>query len=143
MGNGLLYSPEFNRDEVLPREAKKIARWKEHGYRVMGFLDGFKWPLIDDYLDAGVCEIHPMEPYCQMEVGAFRERYPDTAMGQPIDCTQLLAFGTPEEVRAAVRKAIRDAGERGIIIGSTSEIHPEVKPENALAMYQAARDFRF
>ena len=72
----------------------------------------------------------------------FRERYPELALGQPIDCAQLLAFGTPEEVRATVQKAIEDAGERGIIIGSTSEIHPNVKVENALAMYETSRDHK-
>jgi len=141
-GKGLLYSPQFNREEVLPREQKKIGRWKKHGYYVMAFLDGFKWPLIDDFIAAGVSEIHPMEPYCEMDVKTFRERYPDMTISQPIDCTQLLAFGTPEEVRKAVRKAIEDAGKRRIIIGSTSEIHPNVKVENALAMYEAAKDYR-
>lgn len=135
----LLYPPEYNRKEVLPREKKKIDRWKKHGYTVMAFLDGYKWPLIDDYLEAGAEEIHPFEPYCGMEVKRFREKYPDVAVGQPIDCTQLLPFGSQEDVRSAVVKAINDAGGRGIIIGSTSEIHPKVKPENALVMYETAR----
>ena len=139
--NSLLYSPVFNRREVLPREKVKIERWKRHGYTVLAFLDSYKWPVIDDYIDAGVSEIHPLEPYCQMEMRQFRERYPLVAAGQPIDCAQLLAFGTPAEVREAVVRAIRDAEERMIIIGSTSEIHPQVRVENALALYEAARSY--
>lgn len=139
--SALLYSPKFNREEVLPREKRKIDRWKKHGYHVMAFLDGYKWPLIDDSIEAGVNEIHPMEPYCQMDVKTFRQKYPEMVIGQPIDCTQLLAFGTTGEVREAVLGAIHDAGERKIIIGSTSEIHPRVKVENAVTMYDTARRY--
>jgi uroporphyrinogen-III decarboxylase len=141
-GSGLLYSPEFMRNEVLPREKKKVEAWKKHGYHVLAFLDGYKWPLIDDFLDIGVEEIHPCETYCGMDVKTFREKYPEIPLGQPIDCTNLLPFGTVEDVKQAVVKAIEDAGKRKIIIGSTSEIHPQVKVENALAMYETARAYR-
>jgi len=138
--NRLLYSPTFLRREVFPREKKKVDRWKQHGYYVLAFLDGYKWPVIDDFIAMGVDEIHPCEPYCGMDVRAFRQKYPSMAVGQPIDCVHLLPYGSEEEVRGAVNKAIADASGR-IIIGSTSEIHPAVKVENALAMYDAARHY--
>jgi hypothetical protein len=138
----LLYPPEFFGNEVLPREKRKIDTWKGHGYSILAFLDGYKWPLIADFLEAGADEIHPLEPSCSMDVKAFRRKFPNTPLGQPIDCTQLLAFGSREEVRQAVQRAIDDAGGRNILIGSTSEIHPAVKVENALAMYDAARSYR-
>ena len=137
----LLYSPELMRKEVLPREKRKIQRWKEKGYYVMAFLDGFKWPLLDDFIEAGADEIHPCESYCTMEVKALREKYPELPLSQPIDCQNLLAFGSPEEVAQAVVRAIEDAGKRKIIIGSTSEIHPSVTVENALVMYETARNY--
>ena len=137
----LLYSPGLMRKEVLPRERKKIERWKAHGYYVMAFLDGYKWPLIDDFLAAGADEIHPCEPYCQMDVRALREKYPDTPFGQPIDCVHLLPYGSEEEVRQAVTRAIEEAGRRRMIIGSTSEIHPDVNVKNAVTMYETARNY--
>jgi len=140
-GINLLYSREIVSREILPREQRKIERWKQHGYRVLAFLDGYKWPVIDDYLALGVEEIHPVEPYCKMDVKTLRERYPELPISQPIDCAQLLAYGTPDQVRSAVITAITDAGARKIIIGSTSEIHPAVKVENALAMYETARSY--
>ena len=139
---GLLYSAELMRKEVVTREKKKIQRWKEHGYYIMTFLDGYKWPLIDDFLDAGADEIHPCESYCQMDVATLRQKYPELALSQPIDCTQLLSYGTEDEIRQEVIKAIKDAGERKIIIGSTSEIHPEVNIKNALAMYETAINYK-
>lgn len=140
--SSLLYSPDFMRREVITREKKKVELWKKHGYYVLAFLDGYKWPLIDDFIDIGVDEIHPCEPYCGMDVKTLREKYPELPLGQPIDCVNLLPFGTASEVKDAVIKAIEDACRKKIIIGSTSEIHPEVKVENALAMYEAARDCR-
>lgn len=138
----LLYSPELMRKEVIPRERKKIEHWKKHGYYVLAFLDGYKWPLIDDFIDAGADEIHPCEPYCQMDVRTFREKYPELPLSQPIDCTHLLQYGTEQEIEQAVVKAIEDAGKKKIIIGSTSEIHPKVNVKNAITMYETARNYK-
>ena len=44
-------------------------------------------------------------------------------------------------MKRAVIDAIEDAGKQRIIIGSTSEIHPDVKIENALAMYDTAHGY--
>jgi hypothetical protein len=76
-----------------------------------------------------------------MDIGELRERYPRLTLGQPIDCAQLLPFGTVEQVQRATTRAISDAGEAGIIVGSTSEIHSEVKVKNALSMYETARNY--
>ena len=77
-----------------------------------------------------------------MDVRTFREKYPGIPLGQPIDCTDLLPFGSVEDVKQAVIRAIEDAGGKKIIIGSTLEIHPEVKGENVLAMYETAGNYR-
>lgn len=137
----LIYSPEFFRTEVIPREQKKIDCWKKYGYIVFAFLDGYFWPLIGDFLNAGVDEIHPCQPLCRMDVKSIREKYPEVVIGQPIDGAQLLPFGTEDEVRKAVIKAIEDADRRKIIIGSTSDIHPEVPVRNALAMFETAHTY--
>jgi len=126
---------------VIPRERRKVEQWKKHGCYVLAFLDGYKWPLLDEFLALGVDEVHPCEDYCGMSVKALRQKYPELVIGQPVDCTRLLPYGTEAEVRRAVTAAIEDAGARRIIIGSTSEIHPAVKVDNALAMYETARRY--
>ena len=55
----------------------------------------------------------------------------------------MLAFGTPQQVRQATKKAIEDSGGARTLIGSTSEIHPEIKIENALAMYEVASGYSY
>ncbi len=53
-----------------------------------------------------------------------------------IDASQLLPFGSEEQVRAAVRRTIADAGAKGRLwLGSSTEIHPAVPVANALAMW--------
>jgi len=139
---GLLWSPEFIRTVVYPRVKKCIDRWKHYGYYVIFHSDGNKWPIIQDVIDLGADSINPCEPLATMEVGRFREAYPDTVIGSMVDCQDLLAFGTTEEVRSKTLQAIEDSGGAKTLIGSTSEIHPEIGVENALAMYDVARNHR-
>jgi hypothetical protein len=136
---GLIWGPEFVRKEILPRAARCIDRWKKYDCYVIWHSDGNKWDIIDDLLELGVDSINPCEPLATMDVKKFRQLYPDTVIGSMIDCQDLLAFGTPDEVKKATLKAIEDSGGARTLIGSTSEIHPEIKVENALAMYETAR----
>jgi len=139
---GLLWSPGFIRTVVYPRVKKCIERWKSYGYYVIFHSDGNKWSLIQDLVDMGADSINPCESLATMEVKRFRAAYPDTVIGSMVDCQNLLAFGTPEEIRQATRAAIEDSGGARTLIGSTSEIHPDIPVENALAMYDVARSYR-
>ncbi len=137
---GLIYSPEYIRTVVLPRVKKCVDRWKKYNYYVVWHSDGKKWDIIPDILELGVDSINPCEPLAGMEVGKFRELYPDTVIGSMVDCQDMLAFGTPEDVVKATRKALEDSGGAKTLIGSSSEIHPEIRVDNALAMYETARN---
>ena len=68
-----------------------------------------------------------------MDIKAIRDRYPKLILVGGIDCSQLLPYGTPEEVTAATRQAISDA-RYGYFVGSSSELHMEVPLKNILAM---------
>jgi len=137
---GLIWPPEFIQTAVYPRVKRCIERWKHHGYFVIFHSDGKKWPVIQDLIDLGADSINPCESLATMEVKRFRELYPDTVIGSMVDCQNLLAFGTPDEIRAKTVQAIEDSGGARTLIGSTSEIHPEIPVENALAMYEVARN---
>jgi uroporphyrinogen decarboxylase len=51
-------------------------------------------------------------------------------------------FGEPDEVRRSVGETIAAAGPGGgYIISSSNSIHPGCKPENYLAMVEAAREY--
>ena len=89
----------------------------------------------------GVCEIHPIEPFCGIDVSTFRHTYPEITVGQPIDCLNFLPLADEQQIREAVIKAIEDAGKKRIIIGSTSVIHSGIPIKNAVAMFETARSY--
>ncbi|MBC8387978.1 MAG: hypothetical protein H8E13_08015 [Actinobacteria bacterium] len=140
--NGPIFSPEFTKKFLFPRIKKIIEAWKSYGYYVLFFADGSKWTFIDEILSYGADGIDPCEPLAGMNVKEFRDKYPDYVIGSMIDCQNLLPFGTPDDVSKATLKAIKDSGGFKALIGSTSEIHPKVKLENALAMYDTARNYK-
>ncbi|MCL5772604.1 MAG: hypothetical protein M1479_10105 [Actinobacteria bacterium] len=141
--DSLMFSPDFVFNVLLPRTKKLIERWKSHGYKHIYFADGFKWPILDEILSWGLIDaVDPFEPLAHMEVSRFRKEYPNTTICQPIDCQNLLFTGTPEEVRRATLKSIKDANGKKILIGSSSEVHPNIPIENAMAMYEAARSYK-
>jgi hypothetical protein len=138
---GLIWPPDFISTVIYPRVKKCIERWKQYGYYVIFHSDGNKWPVIQDLIDMGSDSINPCEPLATMDVKRFRREYPDTVIGSMIDCQDLLAFGTPDEIRSKTVQAIEDSGGARTLIGSTSEIHPEIPVGNALAMYEVARNY--
>lgn len=143
VNNSLMFTPDFIFSVILPRTKKIIERWKSYGYYHIYFADGYKWPVLDEVLSWGLVDaVDPFEPLAHMDVKRFRGKYPETVICQPVDCQNLLYTGTPEEVGNTTIKAIQDAGAYKILIGSTSEVHPNVPVKNALAMYEAARGYK-
>jgi uroporphyrinogen decarboxylase len=59
-----------------------------------------------------------------------------------IDTHRILPFGTPDEVRAEVKRIIEILGQDGgYMLSSVHTILPDVPPENILAMVDAAMEF--
>ena len=122
---------------------KKVAeRWKKYNTYIFHFLDGYKWPVLDDYFGLGTNVIFPFEPYVGMDIIKFRKKYPEAVVYQPIDGTHLLTYGTKDEINNAVIKAIEDADKKKIIIGFTSEINPDIDYRYALLMCETARNYK-
>jgi hypothetical protein len=140
---GLLWPLKFIKDTIFPRVKKCIDRWKKYGYYIIYHSDGNKWEVCNDIIEMGANSINPFEPLATMDIKKFRQLYPDTVCGSMIDCQDLLAFSSPEQIKTATLKAISDSGGARTLIGSTSEIHPEIKLENALIMYETAKNYHF
>ncbi len=134
--NSVFFSPRFLRKEFIPRLERLTAAWHAHGIRVIYHSDGNLWHILPDLAAAGIDGLNPLEPLSGMYAGKVRQAYPNWILMGGIDASRLLPFGTPEEVRAAVRQTIDDAGREGRLwLGSSTELHPAVKLENALAMW--------
>jgi len=140
----LMFSPKFLRKEFFPRLAKLVAAWHQHDVKVIFHSDGNLRAVLDDFKQAGIDGINPLEPLSNMYAGDVHKAYPDWVLMGGIDVSQLLPMGSEEEVRAAVRKTIDEAADNGRLwIGSTTEIHPGAKLENVLAMWDEIEKYGY
>jgi uroporphyrinogen decarboxylase len=113
-----------------------VNAWHSHGVRVIFHSDGNLWSVLDDFAAIGIEGLNPLEPLSKMYAGDVRKAHPDWILMGGVDASQLLPFGSEQEIRDAVRKLIADAGAGGKLwLGSSTEIHPAVPVGNALAMW--------
>lgn len=133
---GLLFGYDFTKEFLFPNIKKVIDAWKEAGKKVVFHADGKKWQILDDIIAMGADAINPCEELAGMTIVEFKQRYPNTTIGSVIDCQHLLAFGTTDEIRKASLKLVREADNKRVFLGSSSEIHPQIPVENALTMYE-------
>jgi len=140
--SGPIFSPEYLRKEFFPRLKKLNNTYQEAGVKCLFHSDGYLMPVMDDLVAADIDGINPMEVLAGMDIKEVRQKYGNKIfITGGIDVSQLMSFGTPDEVREACRKAIDDAGGVGYFIGSTTELHPAVKVENVLAMIETAHTY--
>ena len=106
--------------------------------------DGNIMPIMDLLLRAsGIDGLHPIDPVAGLDIGEVKKQYGKrVCLIGSIDCGPLLIFGTPDQVREAVKENIRKAGHGGgHIAASSHSIQSATKPENYVAMVQAIREF--
>jgi uroporphyrinogen-III decarboxylase len=112
--------------------------------KVIFHSDGNLWRVLDDFKAAGIDGLNPLEPLSQMYAGDVRRAYPDWILMGGIDASQLLPFASEAEVRNTVRRTIDQAGEKGRLwLGSSTEIHPAIPAQNALAMWDEIETYGY
>ena len=87
--------------------------------------------------------IDPIDPMGGMELSVVKAKYGDAmAIKGNVDQTELLMYGPPEAVVEAVKKCIRDAGEGGgYVCSSSNSIHSGVDPELYKVMIDAIHHY--
>ncbi len=141
--NSPLMSPQHFREFILPGLKKAIKVARDAGAYVVKHSDGNLWPILDMIVDAGPDALNPIEPVAGMDIGEVKAKYGErVAVIGNIDCGALLSWGTPDEVRAAVKECIAKAATGGgHILSSSNSIHSSVNPANFLAMVEAGKEF--
>jgi len=140
----ILFSPRFLRAEFFPRLTRLVEAWHSRGVRVIFHSDGNLWPILDDLARTGIDGLNPLEPLAGMHLGKVRRAHPHWILMGGIDASHLLAFGSPKQVRQAVRQAIDEAGREGRLwLGSSTEIHPGIQARNVLAMWDEIESYGY
>ena len=140
---GPLMSPAHFRDLFAPGLKRVIGGFKELGLLVIKHTDGNLWPIIDMIVDSGIDCLDPIDPMAGMDLGEVKARYGRRiALKGNVDCSHLMSLGSPAEVAAATKDALRKgAPGGGYILSSSNSIHSTVKPENYMALMQTLKEY--
>ena len=137
-GSGPMIDPKFFRKYVFPWYEQIAAVGREKGLLLFFHSDGNIWPLIDDLIAVGFHALHPIDPTC-MDIRQVKEK-----VGKRIGIlgnidVDLLARGTPEEVRQLTKKRLREiAPGGGYALGSGNSVPNWARFENYRAMRETA-----
>jgi uroporphyrinogen decarboxylase len=137
-----IMSPTHYREYVKPYHKKLVEHAHKLGLKIVKHSDGNIWPILDDFIEVGFDGIHPIQPQC-MDIREVKEYIKGKVciLGN-IDCRNLLPFGSQKEVEKTVKETIEVAAPGGgYIISSSNSIHPNVKPENYIAMIEAVHKY--
>jgi hypothetical protein len=142
---GPIFSPGFLAEFHYPYVKRIAAAWHEHGLRVLFHSDGNYRKAIPDLIACGVDGFYCLEPNCGMDVVELKNTWPGMVWAGGVDGVDLLERGTPEQVKAEVRRHIRETRALetgGLFVASSSEINPPIPPENFRAMVETVWEFR-
>jgi uroporphyrinogen decarboxylase len=139
----LLMSPAMYRRILKPIHAEYIAFIRERTRaRVLFHSCGDVSALLDDFVDIGIDVLNPVQTSTGglADLGALKRRYGERlSFCGAIDTKRVLPDGTPDQVRAEVRRVIGAlAPGGGYLLAAVHTIMNEVPPENILAMVDEA-----
>jgi uroporphyrinogen decarboxylase len=125
-----------------PHMERFIGLCRERKIKVFHHDDGAIRPFLPDLVEMGIDILNPVQSACQgMEMDGLKRDFGDRlCFHGGIDNQNVLPFGTPDDVRAAVRAAIDAlAGDgTGYILAPCHNIQAVTPIENILAMYDEA-----
>jgi len=136
----LILSPEFFDRFILPWFRRFTDQGHRHGYQVILHSCGSIYRVIPRLIDSGVDCLHPLQALASnmnAEVLSRDFKGKISFLGG-IDTQHLLVHGTPDEVKADVRRVKALLGPRLIVSPSHEALLPNVSPENVVAMSEAA-----
>ncbi len=139
---GPMISPEFLERYYAPALRHGLEPLLQVGCKPVWHCDGDVRPLLDMLIDCGVQGFQGFQPECGLTLEKMvqrrtREGEPLVIFG-PLAVTTELPRWTPEQVKAAVTRAIDICRSRArLILFTANTINPDIPLENVYAMYEA------
>ena len=114
----------------------------------MWHCDGNYRPLLPDVLACGVAGLQGFQTECGMDlewIVDLKTRAADPLLiFGAMSVTKTLPYGTPEDVRAEVRRTMESRRERaGLVFFTSNTITPDVSLENVRAFWEAVLGSRW
>lgn len=140
---GPIMGPDIFREFILPRLRELVKSVRGEGYHFIKHNDGNINSILPDLVDTGISCIDPIDRSAGMDLAEVKKKYGKRiAIKGGVDLDHALSRGTVEDAIRATRECIREGGEGGgYILSSSSEITASVIPENYMAMLKTLREF--
>ena len=139
--------PEMFRELLLPRYKRyhEFIKIKAPHIKVFFHTCGAVYPLLPLLVESGIDILNPVQVNAA-EMGDTarlkREFGRDLVFWGGIDTQHVMPHGTPEEVRAEVKRRLHDlAPGGGYVLNTVHNIQADVPGRNVLAMVEAAHAF--
>ncbi|MCS6950850.1 MAG: hypothetical protein NZ520_10360 [bacterium] len=142
MQHRLMMRPDVWRRFLKPRLAREIAaaRAVRPDIPIWYHSDGNISDIIEDLIEVGVTVLNPVQPEC-LDLDWLQRRFGDRlAFWGTIGTQTVMPFGTPEDVRRAVKEMI-DRFAPGLVLAPTHVIEPDVPWENIVAFFEAVEEY--
>ncbi len=132
---GPLISPAMFRDFFLDANRERARRFRRFGKKVLKHCCGNVSSYLDFFLEIGFDAYQSIQPTAGMDLARLKRAVGDRMTLWGGVAVEHLMAGTPEEVRADVREAMR-AGKPGgrFILGASHSIAVGTKYDNYMAM---------
>ncbi|GAB4437846.1 MAG: uroporphyrinogen decarboxylase family protein [Anaerolineae bacterium] len=142
---GLLTSPAVFEAYYQPAMQSAMDLAKAHGIIVFHHDDGDMRPLLPTLVEMGIDVLNPIQWRCgNWDLAALKAAYAGRlCFHGAVDNQETLPFGTPDDVRAEVKRLIETLGSdgTGYIVAPCHNLQPNTSIANILALYEAARDY--
>ena len=141
--NTTMINPKYHRELIIPAYKQAVQILRKAGKYVCFHSDGFTEPYFDGLIEAGFNGVESLEPMAGMNLKHLKDVYGDKlCLIGNIDVSQLLPYGTTDDVVNAVKTCIRDAGEGGgYMLSACTDITNSCKLENVLTMISATKKY--
>ena len=138
---GPIASPDYLRREYFPLLEYALEPLLQVGAKIVWHCDGNYRPLLDDVLACGAGGLQGFQRECGMDLEWIvdlrtRDGDPLLIFG-PMLVTTTLPYGTPDDIRAEVRRAMDLCRDKASLVFFTSNtITPDVPLENIQAYWR-------
>lgn len=141
---GMMMSLRHWRKYIKPRMAAIIAGVKAANPDTLAFYhsDGNISAVIPELIEIGVDVLNPIQPEC-LDAATLKRRYGDRlSFWGGIGVQTVMPFGTPDDVRAEVKRLIDVAGQGGgLVVAPAHLIERDIPWENVMAFVEAVREY--
>lgn len=127
----------------MPHYKKLNNIAKKNGQLTFYHSDGFTEPFFEGLIDSGFNGVQSLEPAAGMDLKYLKETYGDRlCLIGNIDVSRLLPYGTPDEIRAEVKREIEVAAKGGgYIFSPCTDVIDSIPPQNIKIMMDALLEF--